>query len=340
MRKVRNIISSICFLLSFLISPTHGQTSKKIAERLEMHVNNLESNKDLFSDKNFPPQEAPTFNERSSRGIFIPIIAGYLIKKGAQVIQHLIDDKKNKYIAQYSFAETDHYFYDQISTAGSFDPVGLKFKGFTVLRIRNNEKEQDDTVLYAKFIIDTTEGKCMEMMNNGIFRLRLDSILFSQTRIKASKKARKLNLDFQINFTTSYRGDNGELHTNTPLGKFIYTLRNAPLYGQDEESRQYYDAINHKKPSLTGQCFLVPRSSGFYKTNNGVVQPCWGMGLFSIDVSVKETSKMKFIDKVIILSSDPAMSIIPAALQKKYASGTTTTPAKPVTTTPAQPVKN
>lgn len=284
-------------------------------EKLELFV---DSTKDLIGLNNLFHQQAPTFAERDGKGVFIPIIAGYLINKGVEGIQKMISDRKNRYISQYSFAKLDHYFYDQVSTTNAFDPVGLQFKGFKILRVLKNEDGSDDTVFYAKFLVDTTQDRCMEIMNNGIFRLRLDSIMISKTRVRSPKNVKKINVDFEINFTSTYRSDNGQLFAEQPLGKFIFTLRDAPLYHNDPESKSYYDSMDSKKPALTGECFMVPRSYGFYKDEHGGVKVCWGMGLFSINVSVKETSKTKFVDRLIIYSSDPALGIVPPAMQKQY----------------------
>jgi hypothetical protein len=190
-----------------------------------------------------------------------------------------------------------------------------------------NKNGKEDTVLYAKFIIDTTNGRWLEIMNNGIFRLRLDTIYISGSRVKAPKDVKNLSVDIEIDISSTYRSDNGDLNADKPLGKFIYSLRNAPLLNKGEKAEEYYDNLDKTKPSLTGSCFMVPRSAGYYINKEGLVQPCWGMGLFSVHVSVKETSKMKFIDKLIIWSEDPTVQVGSSTLQKKYGNAITPTAA-------------
>lgn len=327
MRYFKPTVLALSFFLLLSVNKTFSQPEEKPERKMEKLELYVDTATNFLTPETFPSQEAPSLHDRESRGLFIPLIAGYLINKGVQGIQKMISDRASRYIAQYNFAKLDHYFYDQISTSGAFDPAGIKFSGFKILRLYHGEKNDDDTVFYAKFILDTTEGKCMEIMNNGIFRLKLDSIMISKSRVRAPKKIKNINVDFEIDFSSTYRGDNGQLFADAPLGKFIFALRNAPLYGDDEESRRYYDDINKKKPALTGECFMVPRSAGYYKNKNGVVQSCWGMGLYSIKVSVKETSKPKFVDKLIIYSADPTISVGSSMLQKKYATPTTSAPA-------------
>ncbi len=303
----------------YKVTAQHSPGGKKNFGNHELDTLCVDNSKDLIKRENMITQDGPSFNDREGRGVLLPGIAGYLITKGTQAIQTMINNRKNRYTAQYNYAECDHYFYDQISTSSSNDITGLQFSGFKLVRLLRNGRNKD-TIFFAKFIIDTTRGNLEEMMNNGIFHMRLDSIKIINSKIKAPKNYKNLNLDFEIDFTSSYRDDAGSLNTGAPLGKFIYTLRNFPLYKDDAAVQKKYDSINRVKPALTGDCFMVPRSSGWYKNSEGLLQPCWGQGLYSIRVTIKETTKPKFIDKIIIYSSDPTLGIVPGVLQKKYAS--------------------
>jgi len=274
--------------------------------------------------ENMAVQTGTTFNDQEGRGLLVSGVTGYLITKGTQAIQKMISNRKNRYISQSDYAECDHYFYDKISTLGPYDAVGLQFNGFQIIRLVRN-KNGNDTLFFAKFILDTTRGRVEEMINNGIFHLKLDSIRMMSTKVKAPKKADKVSLDFVIDFASSYRDNAGRLNTDAPLGKFIFTLRNVPLYKNDSTIQKYYQSINRKKPALTGECFMVPRSAGYYKNQEGIVQDCWGQGLYSIKVTVKETTKPKFIDKLIVYSSDPTLAVLPGIMQKKYASSAAST---------------
>ena len=303
-------------------------TDRSGVEKMRIHIDTCQN---FLIPSRLVAEDAPTFNERGSRGIFIPIIAGYLITKGVQEITKIIDDRKNRYIAQYSFSQPDNYFYDQVSTVNSIDPTGLQFKGFQIVRLLSNKNKQSDTLFYAKFILDTTEGRFGEMVNTGIFRLRLDSIMVVRPKVKAPKNIKKINIDVEVDFTSSYRSDQGQIYTDAPLGKCIYSLRNAPLFGGSAIEKIFYDSLDKAKPELIGEFFMVPRSAGFYKTENGVLESCYGQGLYSINISVKETSKSKFIDKIIVLTSDATLNVVSSGLQKKYGNGASASP-KPSST--------
>src|SRR5450631_3884298 len=152
------------FLIIFFYAPSlraqEGAKPKHMLEKLELRV---DTSHNLLTPALLTVQSAPSFNERNGKGIFLPILAGYAITKGGQAIQKMISDRKSRYISQYNFAQRDHYFYDQISTNSSLDPAGIQFKGFTIVRLQNSKNAGGaDTLLMAKFIIDTTEGKCAE----------------------------------------------------------------------------------------------------------------------------------------------------------------------------------
>jgi len=321
-KRMRLFLLFAAVTLTSALKAQNASEAKPAPEQLQLIVDTSES----LAARSLTVQEPSNFSE-GKKALFIPLLAGYLINKGIAGIQQLIDDRKNRYTAQYSFAERDHYFYNQISTS-AIDPVGLQFNGFKVVRFVKRHDRQPDTVFMAKFILDTTADLMDEMMNNGIFRLRLDSIMILKSKVKAPKNVERLNMDFEINFTTSYRGDDGQIHSDDPIGKFVFTLRNAPLYNADNpQSVKYYDSLTRTKPPLVGESFMVPRSSGFYKTKNGLIKSCYGQGLYSINVSVKETSKTKFVDKVIVFTSDPALNVGSQVLQKRYGSGAAALPA-------------
>jgi hypothetical protein len=294
-----------------------GQDSANRKGIKENRCLKIDTARDIVSVDKLYPQSAPGMEQRGQDGRFIPLVAGYLITKGIREAQKLINDRKSRYISQDSYTVDNEYFYDQISAKNSFDPSGIIFKGFEIMRIEEKSKTEHDTVFFAKFILDTTGNKIEEIINNGIFRLRLDSLYISSTKVKMPRNAR-LSMDFEINFTSTYRSDNGQVFMNAPLGKFVYPLRNAPVHPGDTGYARYYSEKCREKPSLTGYCFTVPRSAGFYKNpDTKAVELCWGPGLYAISVTVKETSKEKFVDKVLVLSSDPVLTVGGSSLQNK-----------------------
>ena len=137
-------------------------------------------------------------------------------------------------------------------------------------------------------------------------------------------------MDFEISFLSSYISNNGQINTDVRVGKFIYSIRNAPLDQNDPSYKEYYQNLPIKNPFCTGQSFLIPRSAGYFKNDKTKkVEQCWGEGLFSIKVAVKESSKNSFVDKLNIYNSADLLSVGNASLQKKYGNS----PSDPVKVT-------
>jgi hypothetical protein len=349
MRSPKLLLLVFFYAILWDTKPATAQDSAAIkGEQLLLQVDTIHN---MLTPSTITAQKGVSFDERGDgkAAFFIPIVLGYAITKGVQEVQTLITDHKNKFTASYPFAQRDHYFYDQISTTGAFDPVGMQFKGFTILRLVKHKTPHNkvtadddpadhghahhgirdsaamDTVFMAKFIVDTTENKCTEMASTGIFRLRLDSLKITSGRVKLPHHYKRLNMDFEIDFTATYRGDNGQLFLDAPMGKFVYPLRNAPVYGKDSAAPHFYDSIDRKKPALTGECFMIPRSVGYHKNEHGILESCWGQGLYAVSVTVKETAKEKYIDKLIVFSADPAYNIGTSILQNQVGGTSTKT---------------
>jgi hypothetical protein len=281
-------------------------------EKFEMSV---DTSTNIISFDKIRYQNTYSMDERAGRGI----VTTFLINKGVQGIQSLIDNRRKKYNSDYSFAIKDESFYDQVSTDGPFDPAGIRFKGFTITRIFNQEGQSADTAFLATFSIDTTSDNISEIMNNGIFRLKLDTFILKSGRVKLPKQLKNLNLDFEINFLSSYISNNGQINTDVRVGRFFYSIRNAPLDPNDPSYKEYYQNLLINNSSCTGQSFLIPRSAGYFKNDKSKkVEQCWGEGLFSIKVAVKESSKNTFVDKLLIYNSGDLLTVGNASLIKKY----------------------
>jgi len=325
------LIGLLIFNIICVYSQDTGTKNKH--ESLEM---NIDSASKLISLEKITGQEALSLNEREERGNR-GMIDAFIVSKGIQGIQSMIDNHKKKFTTNYSFAITNESFYDQISTLGPFDPTGMRFKGFKLARvIKNDDGFTVDTAFVLKFSVDTSARRMNEIMNNSIFRLKLDSFMLKKAKVKMSAKEKTLNLDFEITFLSSFISDNGQINSDVVVGKFIYSVRNAPVNQQDPGYVEYYKNLPVKNPDCTGQSFLIPRSAGFYKNKETrVIEKCYGEGIFSIKVTVNETSKNNFIDKIIIYHSEDLLSLGNAALQKKFgASPVTPSKSKAATSTP------
>jgi hypothetical protein len=324
------VFTVLLAISGYLFAQTGGKTA--MTEKFEMTV--VTTNNMISYDK-IKYQRAATMEEREGRGI----ISSFLISKGIQGIQSLINNRRKRYTADYSFAIKDESFYDQVSTDGPFDPTGIRFKGFKVTRILRGGNHSD-TAFVAKFSIDTAGEKISEILNNGIFRLRLDSFILKRARVKVPSHQKKLNMDFEISFLSSFITNSGQINTDVTVGKFIYSIRNAPIDPNDPGYDEYYKNLPEKHPYCIGQSFLIPRSAGYFKNDETKkLEQCWGEGLFSIKVAVKECSKNSFVDKVIIYSSDDVLSVGGASLQKRFGAPPAAS-GKARTTTTAAPRKS
>lgn len=255
-------------------------------------------------------------------------IEGLIVSKVVQGVLNLIDNRKKKYISTYEYLKYDGGFYNQISVNGPFDPSGISFKGFTICRTFENSIGKLDTAFIAKFVIDTSYSNgvnhILEIFNDGIFHLKLDNILVKNARVKVPENDLKLNMDFEIKFVASYINNNYQMTTDLVLGNFVYSLRNAPIDANSPGYQSFYAKL--KNTDCAGQSFLVPRSRGWYKNTQNELKQCWGLGNYSIQVKVTESSKSTFVDKVIFLGSNDMITLGNEALEKKFGSA----PSAPV----------
>jgi hypothetical protein len=274
-----------------------GMASK--GEQLTMSIS---EKKDVINFSNLKDQQIQSLASRgntAARGLPIAPLVGNVLSLATNAIKNVIANEKEKYTAAYEFALTDLYFYDQLSNENPFDPAGMQFNGFKIVRTFVNNKGETDTAFTASFSLDKTNN--YEMLNNSIFRLRLDDFKLKYAKAKLDAAAKKmLNMDIEIAFQSSFLNQDAVLFDNVTLGKFYLFLRNAPLDTAAENYNTYYN--NLKGNLLTGKSFIVPRSFG-YHMENGEPKPGFSQGAYTIAVKVKESSKDNFIKKLITESS-------------------------------------
>lgn len=255
-------------------------------------------------------QSITTFRERAQTRTFFAPMIGTLTSLGADAIKKMIANDKKKYTAEYKMALTDMVFYDQLSTESAFDPVGMQFNGFTLVRTFSTKGGAIDTALVAVFELDKSNP--YEILNNSVFRLKLKDLRLNYAKAKIAKNGpKKLNMDFDITVRTSYVNEQGVLFDNVTLGKFVFTLRDAPLDKNSEGYAAYYEKLKGKK--IDGRSFIVPRSFGYYITDEGTPAKSFSQGAYSIQVNVRESSKNSFVNTLLI---DNSGQIIDAAGKK------------------------
>ena len=245
-------------------------------------------------------QNIPTFASRGQGGANRGLPLASAVSLATNAIKKMIAEDRKKYTANYSFATTDLYFYDQLSTESAFDPVGLQFKGFRLVRTYVNKEGNTDTAFIARFVLDSSRSN--EIINNAIFRLRLQDIMVYKTKAKITAgQKNSINMDIEITFSTSYVNSMGQLFTDVETGKFYLLLRDAPLDKNSDGYTKYYDKLKGKM--LEGKSFIIPRSYGYYLNADGESKPCFSQGAYAIHVKVKESSKDKFIAKMLLDNS-------------------------------------
>lgn len=294
----------IIFAGLFALAAASCQTSRNaVRDRAEIVVEEDPHKVDFSSLKG---QKIYSFDERASlqkegnRGL-VTMMAGSLVSLATNAVKNVIKKDKSKYTAAYTCGQQDLYFYDQLSTESPFDPVGMKFSGFTLLRSVPGKETEGDTSLMVRFSIDNSN--LYEVLNNGTFRLRLDELDLRVPRAKVEKKGpQTLHMDIEIKFTTSYITEQGTLVDDATLGTFHLFLRNAPVNREDPGYQAYYDKL--KGRILEGRSFIVPRSAGYYIKPDGSTGRSFSQGQYAIAVSVKEATRQSFVTRLLINNSD------------------------------------
>lgn len=279
----------------------------------------IRERRNVINPQTLPSQQALTMGERAlvesgqARTLLSPI-AGSLVSMASNAVKRVIANDQKKYLAFYQFGLTDLYFYDQLSNDGPFDPVGLQFSGFRIIRTFQTEEGRTDTAMKAEFSLDTLNKS--EMINNSRFRLRVKEFQLNYAKAKVSDKdEKKLNLDFEITFLTSYVNSDGMIFDSVVLGKFYLFLRKAPLDKSAPDYNSYYAAL--KDSLLHGRSFIVPRSFGYHREVNGEMKSGYSQGSYSIQVKVKESSKENFVNKVMLENANLIIDATSSGIKSK-----------------------
>ncbi len=286
----------IIFFLHGCVAADVGSAVKE--ESLAMRI---KEQRNIIHPESVPPQEALTMTERAlvergeRRGLLAPL-AGNMVSLATNAVKKMIANDQKKYLASYDFGLTDLYFYDQLSSEGPFDPVGMQFGGFRLIRTFESKTSKTDTALIADFTIDT--NNLSEIINNSRFRLRLRNLDLRYAKAKVQEgKTKQLNMDMEITFMTSYVSADGRLFDSVTLGKFYFLLREAPLDTAHSNYQTFYASL--KDSLLIGRSFIVPRSFGYHRGPDGEIKPGYSQGAYSIKVKVRETSKNSFVTKLV-----------------------------------------
>ncbi len=289
------LLFSSCKTSLFAPRPVLEQTDMAVVEKM-----------DVINYAVLKEQMAPTLAERTS-GFANRGLLSTAVSLGTNLVKQMIAKDRARYTGNYSFGATDLYFYDQLSTESVFDPIGMQFKSFSLVRTFKNRDGNYDTAMTAEFELDMDNPN--EIINNSIFRLKLKDIQVDYPKAKVTRaQQNNINMDVEIAFTTSFVNQQGQMFDNVELGKFYLFLRDAPLDKNSQGYEAYYSRIKGQR--LDGKSFIVPRSFGYYKNQDGEIKQSFSQGAYSISAKVTETSKDKFVTKILMDNSSQLIDIL------------------------------
>ncbi|CAN5116801.1 hypothetical protein BH09BAC6_BH09BAC6_19880 [soil metagenome] len=304
------IFAILLLVLSGCIASKYGSARKSESIVMQAH-----QKPDIVSMALLQQQKIPTYASRGkSRGV-VNSLSGGFISMGVSAVKQLIANDRKRYTAEWKYGLKDLYFYDQLSEEGPFDPIGMQFNGFKLVRSFNNNG-QVDTAMTADIELDTSHPD--EIINNSLFRLKLRKLRFNYSKARVPVGKDTINVDIEITFNTSYVGKDGQLYKDVELGKFYLNLRKAPLNKGTAGYDAYYNKLNNK--TLDGKCFIVPRSYGYYVDTANMVKPCYSMGAYTISVKVIESSKDYFVSTLLNSGTDIIIDYETDYFKKKVSS--------------------
>ena len=315
---LNKIILPVLFLIGFSSCTVSRYSNKKSSENIVMNVSEDESYVASVGNNQ------PLARGVKSRGLITASMLMQAPSVGSEALKKFIDNEKKKYTAEYSDGIYNLYFYNHLSENNAWDPEGMQLKDFTFVRTFKTKKDKIDTALKITFMLDTANA--FEIYNNAVFKLKVKDIQINYAKAKVptkhwympwtyvqKKRNDKLDLDIEIDFNTTYNSEQGIIYHNVDLGKFYFLIRDAPLDKKDPNHKYFYDSLVHE--SVDGYSFIVPRSFGHYY-NGTEYKPCYSQGKYNITISVKESGKEKYIDKLIMDNSSIAIDAITEQVKK------------------------
>jgi hypothetical protein len=240
-------------------------------------------------------------------------------------IKTLIKRDQEKYTASYQQVKSNLYFYDKPSAISSLDPHHIQFQGLELTRYVTNKRKEapEEVALRMRFEMAQDPQSLYNLLNNSLFQLRLSELdmNYAKAKIPAARwylpwtliyqKNGKLNLDIAITFYASWISEHGHIYNNEKLGLAILTLRDIPI--NDPLALEAYQHSMQNK-LLDGYFYLVPRSAGSYINADKEVVKGFGQGVYSVDISITESGKQQFVNRVIFENVDDALDKLPRSL--------------------------
>jgi hypothetical protein len=297
------IITTIVFS-SFLLQGclSYRYSNKTKNEEIKLLVK--ENPDDVINRRVLKQPQADPEEINQARGMMV----GEALSLATEGVKLLIEMDKQKYTASYQAGKEQLYFYNRPSVRSAIDPLGMQFDGFYLLRlVKNKQSNIMDTALYISLSVDLENP--YEIINNSIFRLKVDSFYLNYSKAKIPgfrwylpwtimyRDRNKINLDMEMEVTASWVSQSGHVIQDETIGVFTLFLRDVPLDADSDEAVNY--ARNIANTKVNGYSFLVPRSYGFLYNREREYVPCWGQGNYNISIKVNESGKEDFVTKLI-----------------------------------------
>ncbi len=235
-----------------------------------------------------------------------------LITTGVAAIGELTKSRKNKWQNVMKKANTFETtlmmlqnledFYSAMSTTSAMDPSAMSFDGIGCLQMRGR-----DTVLYLSCHLDTSVVAMSRIFRHSKFQLRLDTLVFNpvlcdlpnDSALKYSQRQHfdfdqreNLRLRIDMAVTSSWINQAIQVVNDQPLGRFNIVV---PIEKQALDADgvfRYFRGSPYNKVkncSVTGECFIVPRSYVGVRDDEGNFHDAWGTGQYKVTMTLKET---------------------------------------------------
>lgn len=288
--------------LLFILSSCKGSSYSIVKNPCKFEADPVETEYDINSE---------VLDEAARGGGDAVGLATQAVSLAIDGIQKVIAKEQKKYISEYGKQVKNLYFYDKSSTLGMFDPTGLLFDG---VRVHNRYQPKDTNIYETALMLDfelvkDSSWTLTDMVNNGMFYLKLKDCDINYTRAKlaktkwynpitwgSKKKDELLNIDVEIKVKSTYISEAGELIRDETIGTFLFPIRDCPMNPQHEAYESYREKLIGKR--MQGFSFLVPRSAGYElneQTSN--FEKVYGLGRFNLEINVTESGKDKFIER-------------------------------------------
>lgn len=203
-------------------------------------------------------------------------------------------------------------FYARPSKNGPLDPTDMNFNGFAcgqeVEYIDSEGNPQKETVFYVACRMDSTAGGKARMLNHSKFNMVVDTLIFNYTICDLPNDSLGMDIDTRIPFsfedrmdlrfnlkaqiTSSWINEAMMVYNDEKLGEFnITALIEENSVDPDGVFRYYAGSpeSKDKKVSITGDCFLVPRS---YTGGTEPGADTWGTGQYKVEMQVTESCQI------------------------------------------------